>query len=136
MKALDTNVLIRFLVRDDQPQAALVRERFKAAEASGDQLYVPLLVVLETIWVLESAYSISREEIVEVFDDLLRMPILAFEAREVLQELVSSAASVSRKMDLADLLIGLAAKSAGCDAVLTFDQQAAKSVIFELIAGQ
>lgn len=136
MKALDTNVLIRFLVGDDQQQAASARERFKTAEASGDQFYVSLLVALETLWVLESAYSISRKEIVNVFNDLLRMPILVFEARTILQAFVSTAASLSSKTDLADLLIGLAARFAGCDAVLTFDKQAAKSDLFELIALQ
>lgn len=134
MKALDTNVLVRFLLRDDQRQAALVRERFKAAEASDERFYISLPVVLETIWVLESAYSVSREEIVDVFNDLLRMPILAFEARDTLQDFVSSASSVSSGIDLADLLIGLAARSAGCDGVLTFDKQAAKSDLFELMA--
>ena len=134
MKALDTNVLVRFLLRDDQRQAALVRERFKAAEASDERFYISLPVLLKTIWVLESAYSVSREEIVDVFNDLLRMPILAFEARDTLQDFVSSASSVSSGIDLADLLIGLAARSAGCDGVLTFDKQAAKSDLFELMA--
>ena len=57
MIALDTNVLVRFLVRDDEKQAQIVYARFKQAESAREVLFVSLLVVLETIWVLESAYD-------------------------------------------------------------------------------
>jgi predicted nucleic-acid-binding protein len=132
MMALDTNVLIRFLVRDDASQAETVKGRFKEAEEKGEVLLVPLLVVLETIWVLESAYNASKKEIAETLVDLLKMPILSFEAREVVQAAASSASGPS-SMDLSDLLIGYAARNARCDAVLTFDKRAAASPLFELL---
>ena len=56
MKALDTNVLVRFLVKDDAEQAQLVYTLFKQAENQKQQLFVPILVVLETIWVLQAVY--------------------------------------------------------------------------------
>ena len=59
MIALDTNVLVRFLVKDDEQQAELVRVLFMEAEQRKEPLLVPLLVVLELIWVLESVYEIS-----------------------------------------------------------------------------
>jgi len=63
MKALDTNVLIRFLVQDDVNQADKVIQLFSKAEQNKEVLFVPLLVVLEVIWVLQSAYSVTREDI-------------------------------------------------------------------------
>ena len=57
MIALDTNVIIRFLVRDDEKQAKTVYARLKKAEATRERLFIPLLVLLETIWVLDSAYN-------------------------------------------------------------------------------
>ncbi len=51
MNALDTNVLIRFLVADDEKQANRVRLLFKQAEADQQKLYVPVLVVLEMLWI-------------------------------------------------------------------------------------
>ena len=57
MKALDTNVIIRFLVRDDKQQAEIVYRLFKRVERKNETLFVPLLVVLETLWVLESVYE-------------------------------------------------------------------------------
>ena len=86
MKALDTNVIVRFLVRDDEGQAKIIYRIFKQVESEKEGLFVPLLVVLETIWVLESVYEISRQEILESINDLLLMPILIFEAQSIVSE--------------------------------------------------
>ena len=129
MKALDTNVLVRFLVRDDKKQAEIVYRLFKRAESRNDPFFVPLLVVLETIWVLESVYEISREEIRASLQKLLLMPILIFEAQSALQSTLSSAQT--NKIDLADLLIAHSAKFSNCDGVLTFDKKASKFTLFE-----
>jgi len=58
MKGIDTNILIRFLIGDDAGQAEIVYRLFKEAESSRSELFVPLLVVLGMIWVLESVYEI------------------------------------------------------------------------------
>ena len=76
MKALDTNVLIRFLVKDDELQAKAVYKLFKKAESKAEAFFIPILVVLEIFWVLEAVYEISREEIIDSIDELLLMPIL------------------------------------------------------------
>jgi len=47
MKALDTNILVRFLTNDDAVQAKKVYQLFKNAEAKREHFFVPLLVVLE-----------------------------------------------------------------------------------------
>ncbi|MDE2808393.1 MAG: type II toxin-antitoxin system VapC family toxin [Gemmatimonadota bacterium] len=129
MKALDTNVLVRFLVRDDKKQAEIVYRIFKRAESRNEPFFVPLLVVLETIWVLESVYEIPREEIRGSLQKLLLMPILIFEAQSALQRTLSSAQT--NKIDLADLLIAHSAKFSNCDGVLTFDKKASKFALFE-----
>jgi predicted nucleic-acid-binding protein len=84
MKAIDTNILIRFLTGDDERQAKKVYSIFKAAESERKELFVPLLVVLEMIWVLESVYEVSRIEILESIKDLLLMPVLKFDHPSVL----------------------------------------------------
>lgn len=132
MKALDTNVLIRFLVRDDATQAKAVYKIFKNAEAEKTALFLPLLVVLETIWVLESVYAVTRQELLGSFESLLLMPTLKFEAQPAVRRFIVSARK--SKIDLSDLLIAASAQSTGCDAVLTFDKAASKSQLFELIA--
>ena len=131
MIALDTNVIVRFLVRDDEKQAQAVYTRFKQAESAREALYVPLLVVLETIWVLESAYGKSRKEILDAFDELKSMPILRFEKDQVLQSLLSEGRKSN--VDLSDLLIALAAQSCGCSGAITFDKKASAFTFFGLL---
>jgi len=131
MKALDTNVLVRFLVRDNEKQAKSVYRKFKKAETNKEILFVPVLVVLETIWVLESVYGVSRQEILDSIDELLLMPLLEFEVQSVIRNFVSSARET--KMDLSDLLIAHSAKSSGCECVITFDRRASNFRLFELL---
>ena len=131
MKAIDTDVLVRFLVNDDISQARQVRQYFNTAEKQRETLFVPLLVVAETIWVLESAYGIEREAIISVLNDLVLLPILEFENREAIQRAMSSAKH--NRLDLADLLIAEIAHHSDCQSVLTFDKKAAKNERFELI---
>ncbi|SLM28464.1 PilT protein domain protein [Desulfamplus magnetovallimortis] len=131
MKAIDTNILIRFLTGDDELQAKKVYSIFKKAESDKEELFVPLLVMLEVIWVLESVYEVQRHDILDAVSDILLMPILKFEQHSVLQEWSFSAQK--NNCDLSDLLIAHSAKYVGCDSVLTFDKKASKYELFELI---
>ncbi len=131
MKALDTNVLVRFLVRDDEQQSEAVYKKFKQTEANKEVLFIPVLVVLETVWVLESVYEVTRQEILDSIDQLLLMPILEFEVQSAIRSFVASARE--NKTDLSDLLIAHSARFAGCECVITFDKRASNLELFELL---
>lgn len=131
MKAIDTNVLVRFLVNDDRAQAEQVRQLFATAEQQREAFYVPLLVLLETIWVLESAYQIQRADLIETLGELLLMPVLQFEQREAVQAMLAVVADTN--LDLPDALIAQSALHMGCDSVLTFDQKAGRGAGSELL---
>ena len=131
MKALDTNVLVRFLVKDDEPQAKAVYRMFKQTESKTEVLFVPTLVVLETVWVLDTVYEATRQEILDSIDELLLMPILEFEAQSAIWSFISSARE--NKTDLSDLLIAHCTKYSGCDSVITFDKRASRFALFELL---
>jgi len=131
MKGVDTNILIRFLIGDDEVQAKKVYNIFKKVESDRNELFVPLLIVIELIWVLESVYEISRAEILDSIRDLLLMPILKFEQQSTVQQFTVSAQG--NRYDLSDLLIAHSAKAQGCGTVLTFDKKAAKFDLFELV---
>ena len=132
MKAIDTNVLVRFLVNDDPAQAQQARQLFSAAEQQRVIYFVPLLVVLESIWVLESAYQVGRNELIEAVSDLVLLPVLEFEQREAVQAMLQAARTDS--LDLPDLLIAKSALRNGCECVVTFDRKAARNDAFELLA--
>ena len=131
MKGVDTNILVRFLVSDDKEQSEKVYTLFKQAESEKGLLFVPLLVILELIWVLDSVYEISRAEIVDSVSDLLLMPILKFEHQSALQQFTRF--SQKNNHDLSDLIIAYSAKEQGCENVLTFDRKASRSDLFELL---
>jgi predicted nucleic-acid-binding protein len=131
MKALDTNILVRFLLRDDEGQAETVYRLFRQAESEKALFFVPLLVILETIWVLEAVYQISRTDILDAINDILYLPILKFEAQPALKRFMAEAKE--KNADLSDILFACSARLAGSEAVLSFDKKAAKAGVFELL---
>ena len=130
MKGIDTNILIRFLTGDDELQSKRVYNIFKKAESEKKEFFVPLLVILELIWVLESVYEIARTEILDSISELILMPILKFEHQSALQQFTHSAQD--NRYDLSDILIANSAKAQGCETVITFDKKASQSNLFEL----
>jgi predicted nucleic-acid-binding protein len=130
MKGIDTNILIRFLIGDDEQQAKKVYNIFKKVESEKNELFVPLLVILELIWVLESVYEIPRTEILDSISELILMPILKFEHQSALQQFTHAAQG--NRHDLSDLLIAYSAKAQGCETVITFDKEASQFNLFEL----
>lgn len=132
MKALDTNVLVRFLADDDPKQSKIVYEVFKGAEIRNTTFWVPLLVLIELVWVLESVYRIPRNAILDSISELLLMPILRFEGHEAIQRFLFAAHG--NRVDLSDILIACSAKTSGCDRVLTFDKKASKIDLLESIS--
>lgn len=130
MIGLDTNVLVRYLAQDDaiqSPKSTLLIESL-SVEKPG---FVPLIVIVELVWVLSSAYGSTREEIIEVLHNLLRTRELRIEQAET----IAAALRIYQrsKADFADCLIERTALRAGCKAVMTFDKIAAKSCEMLLI---
>jgi predicted nucleic-acid-binding protein len=63
MAAVDTNVLVRWLVRDDEQQVALVAALVSGVVDRGEPLAIPCSVSLELDWVLRSRYRLDREAV-------------------------------------------------------------------------
>jgi predicted nucleic-acid-binding protein len=76
MPALDTNVLVRWLVQDDPRQVAQVAALFEASLAQAEELFVPITVLLETEWVLRSRYGMPPEAVARALDGVLSAPQL------------------------------------------------------------
>lgn len=129
MKALDTNVLVRFLVDDDRAQGRRARQLLEGAERTGERFHVCTAVLLETIWVLSAVYDLAREDVVDALESLVGLPVLEFESHESVLELVRRARD--ERTDLPDLLIGLSGAAAGCETTLTFEKGLARTALFE-----
>ena len=131
MKALDTNVLVQFLVADDPSIATKVARMFAEADERHDPFLVTTLVLVETLWVLKARYRLSREDILDALEALIRMPALQFESPGRASELIRLGRST--RLGLGDALIGLCARDLGCESTLTLDKKAAECDLFEEI---
>jgi predicted nucleic-acid-binding protein len=60
MRGLDTNILVRYLAADDEKQLAAADRLMAQCRRRQEQLFVPVLVVCETVWVLESKGRLRR----------------------------------------------------------------------------
>jgi predicted nucleic-acid-binding protein len=129
--ALDTNVLVRFLVQDDVDQAKIAGEIIDQLTDAAPG-FIGREVVVELVWVLERAYGYERANIATAFDGLLS-------ARELLLE---DADDIGPALELyrnegfgfADLMIAAAARRAGAVELVTFDRKAARLSCVRLLS--
>jgi predicted nucleic-acid-binding protein len=119
MRAVDTNVLVRLLVRDD-PEQVRAAEEFTSKGA-----WVSHLVLAETVWVLDAVYDRSVEQIATALDMLLNHKELTLQDSEV----VSAALEHYRgrpAIEFSDCMILEIARKAGHLPVGTLDRNLAK----------
>ena len=128
MLGVDTNVLVRFLVRDDEAQFEKARKIIRREVDSEEYVFVSLMVVLETEWVLRSLYKQSKNEILEVISGLLESIDVQFEDEPAIEE--SLLVWKDSAADFADCLIGAHNRRTGCRATATFDAKALKLPAF------
>ena len=120
MIALDTNVLVRFLIEDDPAQSARARRLIEKAVENDDAFFVSDIAVCETVWVMQSCYRVARKEIARPLRTLLTARNVAFASADQLARALDAFAS--GRGDFADYLIREHARAAGCTAVVTFDR--------------
>lgn len=127
MYAIDTNVLVRIIIQDDEVQ---MKKAVKYVEECGD-VFISLIVLCEFSWVVTSVYEFDKHNLLDVIENILRTEQFSVQepdsVREALNEYKKSNA------DFSDCLIGAIAKNHRCANVATFDKRAAKSTFFELI---
>jgi predicted nucleic-acid-binding protein len=126
--ALDTNVLLRYVIDDDSDPSA------RAARLIDDELtpvapgFVSLVVICETIWAMTQTCRLPRTNIAPTLTGLLNMAHLEIEAREIVRQ------ALSMSGDIAAAIIHLTGRQTGCTHTLTFDDKFARLDGVELVA--
>lgn len=123
MAALDTNVLLRFLLQDDAAQSAKATRLIRQALDAGETLYVPVSVALELEWVLRSRLELDKAAVAQTFAGLLQTVELHFEATAALEWALSEYEGSAA--DFSDCIHAALAWSAGETPLWTFDKAAA-----------
>jgi predicted nucleic-acid-binding protein len=118
--ALDTNVILRYLLRDDLKQAKKAKALVDRLDRDDERAYVSDVVLCEVVWVLRSAYGFSRGQIGAVLLQLIAARQLTFDSTDRLLRAIR--AFEVGKGDFADYVIREHGRDAGCAAVRTFDK--------------
>lgn len=119
MRAVDTNVLVRLLARDDPKQVAAA-EAFVAKGA-----WVSHIVLVETLWVLDSVFELRHSELARGVEMLLNHRDLTLQDPDVVLAALGQFKAHPR-IDFSDCMILEVARRAGHVPLGTFDRHLAK----------
>src|SRR5688500_1061612 len=114
MRAVDTNILVRLITRDDPRQLAAA-ETYIARGA-----WISTLVLAETSWVLGTVYALEHDEIATVVEMLLSHEHLSLQDAEVVSAALEQYRAVPA-LGFTDCLVLEIARKAGHLPVGTFD---------------
>ena len=130
MIALDTNVLIRYLTRDNPEQAEAARALLQGLTTNGPG-FICREVVIEVVWVLERSYRFRRERIANIVVELVATDTLVIEDDNDVAQ--AAAAYREGSADFSDLMILAAANRVGAQPLYTLDRRFARLDGTELV---
>lgn len=130
MIGLDTNILVRSVVADDQAQTRKVTELF-ASLTTQVPGYISLVCLAESVWVLRRKYNQPKAAILQWLAGLFDTSELIFENQPAVEQALRVYAMTTA--GFADCLIERAGHIAGCTSTVTFDQDAAKAAGMRLL---
>jgi predicted nucleic-acid-binding protein len=121
MRALDTNLLVRYFTTDDTRQVAMVDQFLSDCRDNHERVFVSIPVICELTWVLAFSHRFAKLEIADAFKRLLDQPIFHIEREPLVRRALHSYRD--GRGGLADYLIGELAADAGCRDTVTFDKR-------------
>jgi predicted nucleic-acid-binding protein len=131
MIGIDTNVIVRYIVQDDEPQAKAATKLIEQTCSPDNPGYINHIVLCETVWVLRKNYKVGKAEICRIIEQIMRTDRLVVEDIQLvwraLQEFKSS------KADFADCLLGQKNLAAGCRYTATLDDAASQTRGYKLL---
>jgi len=130
MIGIDTNVLVRYIVQDDERQAAIATKSIEACSL-GTPGWVSAIVLCETIWVLSRAYGYEKAIIQTVLQRIFLASELVVEKQD--QGWLALRDFALGHADFSDYLIAHMNQSAGCEYTITFDKKASNHRLFRLL---
>jgi predicted nucleic-acid-binding protein len=122
MIGVDTNVLMRYLLRDDRQQsqqAKVIMDGFTQQQPG----FISITTLLETMWLLRQTYKMSKEDVLQIVHALVVSTSIRIQAEPAVDEAIEIAQRGN--FDLPDVLVSIFGRDAGCSHTLTFDRKAA-----------
>ncbi len=131
MIGLDTNVLVRYIVRDDEKQSKAATRLIESKCTPDDPGLVNSIVLCELAWVLTRGYRYPRETVGRVLRRVLSVQELHVEDSELAWQAVRL--FEQGKADFADCLIGISNRENKAGVTYTFDERACETDLFEIV---
>lgn len=131
MIGLDTNVLIRHIVQDNEEEARAASRLIASRCSADDPGIVSLVVLCELVWVLDRGYGYAPKTIADLLRRLLSAEDLLVDRSELAWQALNL--YQSGKADFADYLIGLSHRDQGAEVTCTFDRRTSGCDLFELV---
>ena len=129
--SLDTNILVRLMVRDDPAQSGLVARLLERHVRRAEALWVPVTVMLELEWVLRSRYRFAKPDVLRAFAALLTSTELVFESEGAVEQALAS--YEEGRADFGEYLHLALAQQAQALPFWTLDAKASKAVGAKLL---
>jgi len=123
---IDTNLLVRYLTDDDPQKAKAVDVLLNRAGKGELRILIPSIVVAELVWVLESSYKMTADEIAKLLEAILNTPGIAVQEKGIIKAALSL--YKTKEIDLIDAWIIEFAKARGAKKIYTFDKKHFKGV--------
>ena len=131
MKALDTNILARYLRDDDPAQSKRAAHFIQRAVRQNEPLYLNHVVLCELVWILTAVYEHRREEIIKMIETVLLTGQFQLEDKPSIESALEDFRR--SKADFSDCLIGRRNQAGGSEATLTFDRGLKALDTFEFV---
>jgi predicted nucleic-acid-binding protein len=128
--ALDTNVLIRYIIQDDPEQGQKASEAIEQLTIQN-QGFISCIVLCELNWVLKTAYKISKNERIATLQKIFSVPVFDIENLDCCLKALRRYGK--GKADFSDYLTQQIAEQHGYKNLLTFDQKAAQETGFQSV---
>lgn len=134
MKRLDTNVIVRYLVRDDEEQWKIANQLLNSIVEASDVCLINNIVLCELIWVLRSSYKLNRSVLINTLEKLLKTNVFVFENKAAAWWAVQQ--MKQGNADFSDYLIARLNQQQGCTETVTFDTKLQGIKGIQLLAKQ
>jgi predicted nucleic-acid-binding protein len=123
---VDTSVILRILIKDDELKSRAAVNLLKSAGEKDLILYLLPVAVLETVWVLEKVYAFPRKAVREVVEAILNTPELKVEQEAVFRKALKTYAE--KNIKFADAVMGYWGLDKGYGTVFTYDEKDFKRI--------
>ena len=98
MKILDTNIILRYLLNDDEEQS---NKSLKIIE--NNEIFIPNEVIVEVIYVLSKTYKFSKTDVNDIVTSLLNEENIIFQNKDIIK--VTMSTYVAENLDVIDCML-------------------------------